>query len=221
MDTNTYTPVVEPSLRRQNADREPTLVPGSTTNNITTRENVLQPSGLPSPICFRIRGIPPHWQREDVMEHLTNHVDRDLDWNTARLSGPFPSPFGDRQCALLNLDYCTSYLSTRFSDQNTEKYSVVEVNQKTFHMVIDRHFYDLTPMNKPTLPTVAEYVSLPKDVHMPCPSPNNASNKAWSLSLAWAAMLSALGGVGDEPLVPLNARCGYATFYLKGFQTHA
>lgn len=161
MDTTTRAPEVEPSPRRQNVHRGPTPAPESAINNTT--ENSLKTSALPSPICFRIRGIPPHWESEDVMEHLKNHmqIDSELDWKAARLSGPFPSPFGDRQCALLNLDRCTDYLGTKFSDQNTKDYSVVEVNQKTFHMVIDRHFYDLTPLNKPSLPIVAEYVSLP------------------------------------------------------------
>ncbi|KAI5847651.1 hypothetical protein DFP73DRAFT_348217 [Morchella snyderi] len=160
MDTTTRTPEVEPSPRRQNVRRGPTPAPESAINNIT--ENSLKTSALPSPICFRIRGIPPHWESEDVMEHLKSnmHVYNELDWKAARLSGPFPSPFGDSQCALLNLDRCTDHLGTIFSDQKTEEYSVIEVNQKTFHMVIDRHFYDLTPLNKPSLPIVADVIAI-------------------------------------------------------------
>ncbi|RPB06314.1 hypothetical protein P167DRAFT_610160 [Morchella conica CCBAS932] len=161
MDTTTCAPELEPSTPgRQNTDREPTPAPGSATKNISTQENVPQPSGLPSPICFRISGIPPHWDSKDVMDYLTNHIDRELDWSTAKLSGPFPSPFDDTQCALLGLDCCTNSLSTRFSHQHNVEHPVVEVNRETFHMVIDRHFYDLTPMNKPTLPIVADVIAI-------------------------------------------------------------
>lgn len=157
MNTTTCAPELELSTPgRQNTDREPTPAPGSATKNITTQENVPQPSGLPSPICFRISGIPPHWDSKDVMDYLTNHIDGELDWSTAKLSGSFPSPFDDTQCALLGLDCCTNSLRTRFSHQHNVEHPVVEVNRETFHMVIDRHFYDLTPMNKPTLPIVAE-----------------------------------------------------------------
>ena len=106
-------------------------------------------------MCFRISGIPNHWDEDDLREVL-NSVDKDLDLEQANLSELFPACGSSEssQVALLNVDCCTPFL--RRVTENAEKHLAGGRDGQKYHLCIDRHFYDLTPLNKPEEPIRAE-----------------------------------------------------------------
>lgn len=111
---------------------------------------------LNGPMCFRISGIPLGWSSENVKQALRD-IDPIVETENAELSGPFPDCSDSSQCALLNLDFCTDYLT--FSGPNDVKHISITEDGKRSQLTIDKHFYDLTPMNKPEKPIVAEWVN--------------------------------------------------------------
>jgi hypothetical protein len=58
--------------------------------------------------------------------------------------------------ALLNLATCTEY----FQSLNPNDYNYVKITGG-IHLVIDSHFYDLTPLNNPKEDIAAESVTIP------------------------------------------------------------
>ena len=106
-------------------------------------------------MCFRITGIPKHWDEDDLREML-NSVDKDLDLEQANLSELFPACGASEssQVALLNVDCCTQFLGGVM--KNEEEHLSGRRDGQKYHLRIDRHFYDLTPLNKPKGPICAE-----------------------------------------------------------------
>jgi len=109
--------------------------------------------------CFRITGIPSDWSIHHLKQKLMI-IDPELDFADVDLSGPFPASCDSTQTALLNFDNCTAYFQ-KF-ERNDEKLIVLresdsdQANHPKVHLTIDKHFYDLTPMNKPEVPIAAE-----------------------------------------------------------------
>jgi hypothetical protein len=100
-----------------------------------------------SPMCFRIANVPSTWSKERLITALLT-VDPSLD-KTSQLS-LYPACCGSTQTALLNLATCTEY----FQIIKLNKYNYVNTSDGT--LVIDSHFYDLTPLNNPNGEIVAE-----------------------------------------------------------------
>ena len=74
----------------------------------------------------------------------------------AEVSGPFPDCYDPTQTALLNLNECTSYFTFEHSQ---EKHKVINEKGGKVHLVLDKHFYDLTPLNRAEEPIELELVN--------------------------------------------------------------
>jgi hypothetical protein len=104
------------------------------------------------PTCFRISGIPSDWCTNNL-EQALQAIDPELVLTDVELSELIPACYGSTQTALLSLDSYTTYF--RSFERNEERHKVIQKNGQV-RLVIDKHFYDLTPMNRPTEPIVAE-----------------------------------------------------------------
>ena len=107
--------------------------------------------------CFRVSGIPPLWDGERLEQALRT-IDPEFDLMDAEISGPFPD-HDSTQTALLNLSGCTSYFTF---DPNQEKHKIIYEGDRKIHLVLDKHFYDLTPLNRAEEPIKMELVNLQK-----------------------------------------------------------
>ena len=79
----------------------------------------------------------------------------------AEVSGPFPDVYDRTQVALLDLRNSTSYFTFK-PDQ--EKHTAIKENGQKVHLVLDNHFYDLTPLNRAEEPVKMESVNSQKGV---------------------------------------------------------
>ena len=117
-----------------------------------------EPQPAPKPACFRISGIPHSWNSSERLEVALQTIDPDFDPTAAEVSGPFPDSYGSStQTALLNLSKCTSYFTF---EPSQEKHEVISENGRKVHLVLDKHFYDLTPLNRAEEPIKIELVNL-------------------------------------------------------------
>ena len=96
------------------------------------------------PTCFRISGIPGDWNRKRL-EKALREIDTEFDRLGAEIYGPFPNSSDSTKTALLNVDKCTSYFTFK-PDQ--EKQEVIREHGQRVYLVLDKHFYDLTPLNR-------------------------------------------------------------------------
>ena len=112
--------------------------------------------------CFRISGIPPHWDSERL-EKALQAIDPEFDPMGAEVTGPFPDvySYGCTQVALLDLSECTSYFTF---DPNQEKHKVINEDGRKVYLVLDNHFHDLTPLNRAKEPVQVESVNPQKGV---------------------------------------------------------
>ena len=86
-------------------------------------------------------------------------IDPEFDLEGAEVSGPFPDSYDPTQTALLNLRECTPYFTF---EPSQEKHKVINENGQKVHLVLDKHFYDLTPLNRAEGPVEMELVNLQK-----------------------------------------------------------
>ena len=105
-------------------------------------------------MCFRISGIPPCWDSERLGRELRT-IDPEFDRMGAEVSGPFPD-HDSTQTALLNLSECTLYFTF---EPNQEKHEIINEGGRKIHLVLDKHFYDLTPLNRAEEPVKMELVT--------------------------------------------------------------
>jgi hypothetical protein len=108
--------------------------------------------------CFRISGIPADWSIDILQENL-QVIDPNLKFTDVDITGPFPASCDSTRTALLNFDNCTAYFQQ--FERNDQKLIVFREGKpvRKVRLVIDKHFYDLTPMNDPQAPIIAELVS--------------------------------------------------------------
>jgi hypothetical protein len=108
------------------------------------------------PICFRISQIPKDWEEEFVLQTVLR-IDPELRPEDMELS-LFPSCCDPTQkTALLNLKRNTKYFRS-FKKNGEKTQEFIGENLKKIVLVLDKHFYDLTPMNSPQKPIIAEFV---------------------------------------------------------------
>ncbi|KAF8536358.1 hypothetical protein BDD12DRAFT_290351 [Trichophaea hybrida] len=113
-------------------------------------------NALPKPKCFRIANVPPTWSRDDLLDSL-----RKIDSSLARRDSHeyqlslYPACYGSTQTALLNLCTCSEY----FQQLKPNDFNYVKTSSGT-QLVIDSHFYDLTPLNSPGDYVVADVVAV-------------------------------------------------------------
>lgn len=110
--------------------------------------NTHNPSPRSTPKCFRISNVPSDWNKEKLVDALRT-INRFLDQNL-ELS-LYPACCGPTQTALLNLSTCTEY----FQDLKPNEFNYVNTIEGLL-LVIDSHFYNLTPLNTPEDNIVAE-----------------------------------------------------------------
>ena len=130
-------------------------------NRPHTAPGTPQPESKPVPeknklTCIRISGIPLLWDSERLEKALET-IDPNFDPMGAKVSGPFPDSYdSSTQTALLNLSECTLYFTF---EPNQEKHEVINENGQEVHLVFDKHFYDLTPLNQAEEPIKMEFVN--------------------------------------------------------------
>ena len=112
-------------------------------------------------MCIRISGIPPEWDRQWLEEKLQT-IDPEFDPGRAEISGPFPDSYEPTQTALLNSNEYTAY--TAF-EPNEEKHEVLHENSRIIRLRLDKHFHDLTPLNRAKVPNM-ESVYLQKAISL-------------------------------------------------------
>jgi hypothetical protein len=101
------------------------------------------------PVCFRISNVPPMWSEGELLQALQSSGDSlDLATRQYRLS-LYPACCGSSQTALLNLQ-CPGYSW----DPKSNKDQLI--GREDSDLVMDRHFYGLTPLNTPEGEIVAE-----------------------------------------------------------------
>lgn len=111
------------------------------------------PTGNAGPMCFRIANIPLDWS-ENKLRTTLKTIDPLFDDQNSQLS-LYPACLDPTksQIALLNMSTSTEYFRRLKSDDfNYEKASDGTL------LVIDSHFYDLTPLNSPEGGIAAELV---------------------------------------------------------------
>jgi len=112
--------------------------------------------------CFRIANVPSTWSYDHLLNSLRK-IDPSLEQKDKyeyQLT-LYPACYGSTQTALLNLHTCTEY----FQKLKPDDFNFVSTPGRV-DLVIDSHFYDLTPLNSPGDEVVAELV-LPC-VALPC-----------------------------------------------------
>ena len=91
-------------------------------------------------------------------------IDPEFDLMGAEVSGPFPDVYDRTQVALLGLSEGTSYF---IFEPNQEKQEVINEDGQKVHLVFDKHFHDLTPLNREKEPVKMESVN-PRRVSFKC-----------------------------------------------------
>ncbi|KAF8539938.1 hypothetical protein BDD12DRAFT_980660 [Trichophaea hybrida] len=110
-------------------------------------------AGNAGPKCFRIANVPSSWN-EDTLQAALETIDPFIADGNPRLS-LYPCLYSTQsQTALLNLGTCTEYFQ-RLQPNDFNYVHIADV-----FLVIDSHFYDLTPLNSPEGSIVADVVAV-------------------------------------------------------------
>jgi hypothetical protein len=98
-------------------------------------------------------GIPPSWTEDDVLNTLKSvDASKTLEIQKCHIT-LYPACYGSFQTGLLNTD---SSLES-FGEINEDRIRLEFSTQDTvLDLFIDRHFYDLTPLNTPRNDVIAE-----------------------------------------------------------------
>jgi hypothetical protein len=110
----------------------------------------------PGPKCFRIANVPLDWTQETLLQCLTK-IDPSLERCDRPELSLYPACYGPTQTALLNLRTCTDYFQ-QLKPNDFNHVLIPNTVEREF-LVIDSHFYDLTPLNSPVEGVAAELVS--------------------------------------------------------------
>jgi hypothetical protein len=114
------------------------------------RRSSIIPAAKPQlAVCFRISNVPPTWNEAELLQAFQTSDDS-LDFTTGQYRLSFhPACSGSSQTALLNLQCpgCSWNIQS-----NEDKL----IRSGGSDIVMDRHFYGLTPLNTPEGEIVAE-----------------------------------------------------------------
>jgi len=103
-----------------------------------------------APVCFRISNVPPKWNEGELLQALQNSDDSlNIASGQYQLSF-YPACSGSSRTALLNLQ-CLGYSWNLQSNEDK-----LIRREGGSDIVMDRHFYGLTPLNTPEGEIVAE-----------------------------------------------------------------
>lgn len=109
------------------------------------------------PTCFRIIGIPSHWDT-NVLKQKLQKIDPDIDPANVELSVFRACSNLQANIALLRMKRNTTYFEGW--KQSDEKGATFREHGRDVRLYIDKHFYGLTPLNNPNEPITAEFVPL-------------------------------------------------------------
>jgi hypothetical protein len=123
-------------------------------SDIDDRGRSLTRTGNDGPKCFRIANVPPDWKKDTLLAALET-IDPCLEDHNPQLSLYPCLDSTQTQTALLNLGTCTTY----FHGLKPNDFNHVHTTDNNI-LVIDSHFYGLTPLNSPEGKIVAELVAL-------------------------------------------------------------
>ena len=134
-------PENEPRRHRgSNTEPRPQLHQGSS----SVSENKPQP-----PACFRVSNVPQTWGEAELLQVLRGS-DHSLDLAIGQYQlSLYPACSGPSQTALLNIQ-CPGY--ERDLESNQDKL----IGREDSDLVMDSHFYGLTPLNNPEGEIVVE-----------------------------------------------------------------
>jgi hypothetical protein len=100
-------------------------------------------------VCFRISNVPPMWNKAELLQAFQSSDDSlDLATSQYRLSF-YPACSGPSQTAILNLQYPGRSWNLQSNENKL-------IRREGKDIVVDRHFYGLTPLNTPEDEIVAE-----------------------------------------------------------------
>jgi hypothetical protein len=125
---------------------------GSSVSTSSTPDLKIIHAGDSGPKCFRIANVPLNWS-EDMLIAALRDADPFLESQKPQISLYPCVDSTQTQTALLNLGTCTEYFQGLISDD----FNYLKTSDGTL-LVIDSHFYDLTPLNSPEGGIVAELV---------------------------------------------------------------
>jgi hypothetical protein len=112
------------------------------------------------PTCFRITGIPSHWDQNTLEEGLRG-IDRDLHPENIELSIFRACTYtATTSTALLRLQRNIKYFEGWKQRDEKQFWLCEQGGKKNVLLKIDKHFYGLTPLNNPKAPINAEFVPL-------------------------------------------------------------
>lgn len=100
------------------------------------------------PICYRIKGVPNKWSRNDLVDALATL----LNGQTYDIV-LYPDCLSSRKTALLISKTKWDYLK----NLEEEKHEILP----SAHLVIDSHFHGLTPLNDHGPSPIVEYALMP------------------------------------------------------------
>jgi hypothetical protein len=116
---------------------------------------------IKEPKCFRISDVPSTWNNDDLLDFLRK-VDGSLATMTLRGDqlSLYPACCGSGKTALLNLNLndCPRFFHSLKPSDSEYVQTRYGSSQEESGLVIDRHFYGLTPLNTPEGEVIAESV---------------------------------------------------------------
>jgi len=124
-------------------------------SDIDDRGRSITRTGKTGSKCFRIANVPPDWNKDTLLAVLET-IDPFIEENPELSLYPCLDSI-QTQTALLNLRTCTEYFQ-RLKPNDFNHVPILNTGSRG-HLVIDSHFYNLTPLNSPEGEVVAELVS--------------------------------------------------------------
>jgi hypothetical protein len=123
--------------------------------NSVLRHPLAGTQGTTEKYIFRISGIPLNWTEDDVLDALKSvDATRTLAIQKCHVA-LYPACYGSFQTGLLNTDSSLQQFSA--IDEDGDGVVLELSTQDIVHdLFIDRHFYDLTPLNTPRNDVFAE-----------------------------------------------------------------
>lgn len=100
-------------------------------------------------VCFRISNVPSTWGKDELVEAIQS-LDEPLSVSADYTLSLHPACHGSSQTALLELERLPNHLSSLRTNESKR------IGREDLDLVVDRHFYGLTPLNTPEGGIVAE-----------------------------------------------------------------
>ncbi len=101
-------------------------------------------------IFFRIKGIPRDWSKKDLLESLRKIDSSFQRWDPDRDQLSLnPSCYGSGQTAIVNARSTIEFLQNIGPEDSKYIRTSRSISDENIYLLIERHFYNLTPLNTP------------------------------------------------------------------------